>query len=47
MALTTYNRIAVPSFMYGTAWKKGATAKLVQLAVESGFTARYFAQLGR
>ena len=39
MTLTTYNQIAVPSFMYGTAWKKDATAKLVQLAVESGFTA--------
>ncbi len=25
--------------MYGTAWKKEATARLVQLAVESGFTA--------
>jgi len=25
--------------MYGTAWKKDATARLVQLAVESGFTA--------
>jgi len=25
--------------MYGTAWKKGATAKLVQLAVDTGFTA--------
>jgi diketogulonate reductase-like aldo/keto reductase len=39
MALTTYNQVTVPSFMYGTAWKKDATAKLVQLAVESGFTA--------
>ncbi len=39
MALKTYNDIAVPSFMYGTAWKKDATAPLVQLAVESGFTA--------
>ena len=39
MTLTTYNQIAVPSFMYGTAWKKEATAKLVQLAVESGFAA--------
>jgi len=25
--------------MYGTAWKKGATAQLVQLAVAAGFTA--------
>ncbi len=39
MALKTHNDIAVPSFMYGTAWKKDATAPLVQLAVESGFTA--------
>jgi len=39
MALTTYNQVTVPSFMYGTAWKKDATARLVQLAVESGFTA--------
>lgn len=39
MRLTTYNQISVPSFMYGTAWKKDATAPLVQLAVESGFTA--------
>ncbi len=39
MAITTYNQISVPSFMYGTAWKKEATARLVQLAVESGFTA--------
>jgi diketogulonate reductase-like aldo/keto reductase len=39
MPLTTYNHVAVPSFMYGTAWKKEGTARLVQLAVESGFTA--------
>ena len=39
MPLTTYNQIPVPSFMYGTAWKKDATARLVQLAVESGFSA--------
>jgi len=39
MALTTYNKISLPSFMYGTAWKKEATAKLVVLAVETGFTA--------
>ncbi len=37
--MTTYNQVSVPSFMYGTAWKKEATARLVQLAVESGFTA--------
>jgi diketogulonate reductase-like aldo/keto reductase len=39
MAMTTYNQVSVPSFMYGTAWKKEATTRLVQLAVESGFTA--------
>jgi diketogulonate reductase-like aldo/keto reductase len=39
MLLRTYNDVAVPSFMYGTAWKKDATARLVQLAVECGFTA--------
>ncbi|MSP40852.1 MAG: aldo/keto reductase [Deltaproteobacteria bacterium] len=39
MPLITYNQIPVPSFMYGTAWKKEATARLVELAVESGFTA--------
>jgi len=39
MALTAYNQVPVPSFMYGTAWKKEATAQLVQSAVASGFTA--------
>jgi len=39
MAMTTYNQVSVPAFMYGTAWKKEATARLVHLAVESGFTA--------
>jgi diketogulonate reductase-like aldo/keto reductase len=34
---TAYNQIALPSFIYGTAWKKEATARLVQSAVESGF----------
>ncbi|WP_447969639.1 aldo/keto reductase family protein [Nitrospira sp. M1] len=38
-AYTTYNDVAVPSFMYGTAWKKDATAQLVQQAVTSGFRA--------
>src|SRR5438874_133193 len=27
-----------PVFIYGTAWKKGATADLVKLAVRAGFT---------
>lgn len=39
MTLTAYNRVPIPSFMYGTAWKKEATTQLVQLAVASGFTA--------
>ena len=39
MTLTTSNGITVPSFMYGTAWKKDETARLAQLAVESGFQA--------
>jgi diketogulonate reductase-like aldo/keto reductase len=39
MPLTTYNNVPVPSFMYGTAWKKEATAQLVRLAVAAGFTA--------
>ena len=39
MTLTTYNQVDVPSFMYGTAWKKDATSRLVQLAVTSGFKA--------
>jgi diketogulonate reductase-like aldo/keto reductase len=39
MALTAYNGVPIPSFMYGTAWKKEATTELVQLAVASGFTA--------
>jgi diketogulonate reductase-like aldo/keto reductase len=39
MSLNTYNQVALPSFLYGTAWKKDATARLVELAVESGFTA--------
>lgn len=37
--ITAYNDIPVPTFMYGTAWKKDATADLVQLAINSGFTA--------
>lgn len=37
--LTTYNQVEIPSFMYGTAWKKEATARLVQEAVAAGFTA--------
>lgn len=39
MPLTSYNHVSIPSFMYGTAWKKEATTKLVLQAVEAGFTA--------
>jgi diketogulonate reductase-like aldo/keto reductase len=39
MLLTTYNNVPIPSFMYGTAWKKEATTGLVLQAVEAGFTA--------
>ncbi len=39
MTPTSYNQVSIPSFMYGTAWKKEATKGLVELAVESGFTA--------
>ena len=37
--LVAYNQVTVPSFMYGTAWKKETTAQLVQLAVSAGFRA--------
>ncbi len=39
MTLTAYNKVPIPSFMYGTAWKKEATTALVLQAVEAGFTA--------
>ncbi|OGQ79615.1 MAG: xylose reductase [Deltaproteobacteria bacterium RIFCSPLOWO2_12_FULL_60_19] len=39
MTLTAHNHVPLPSFMYGTAWKKEATQQLVELAVASGFTA--------
>ncbi|TFG60853.1 MAG: aldo/keto reductase, partial [Nitrospirales bacterium] len=35
----TYNNVLIPAFMYGTAWKKEQTARLVELAVGSGFRA--------
>ena len=37
--ILTYNDVVMPAFMYGTAWKKDQTARLVELAVDSGFTA--------
>jgi diketogulonate reductase-like aldo/keto reductase len=39
MTLTAYNHVPIPTFMYGTAWKKEATTRLVVQAVEAGFTA--------
>ena len=39
MAMTTYNGVTMPAFMYGTAWKKEATTRLVLDAVGAGFTA--------
>lgn len=39
MPLTTYNNVHAPTFMYGTAWKKETTTRLVLQAVEAGFTA--------
>ncbi len=37
--LLTYNDVKLPAIMYGTAWKKEATARLVELAVQTGFRA--------
>ena len=39
MTLTAYNNVSIPSFMYGTAWKKEATTQLVESAVVAGFAA--------
>jgi diketogulonate reductase-like aldo/keto reductase len=39
MSLAAHNQVSLPSFLYGTAWKKDATAQLVQLAVTCGFRA--------
>src|SRR5688572_4759644 len=39
MPFIAYNHVSIPSFMYGTAWKKAATTQLVQLAVAAGFRA--------
>jgi diketogulonate reductase-like aldo/keto reductase len=37
--MTNNNKIKMPSFVYGTAWKKDATSGLVIKAVSMGFTA--------
>jgi diketogulonate reductase-like aldo/keto reductase len=39
MAITAYNGVAIPALMYGTAWKKEATTRLVLDAVKAGFRA--------
>lgn len=39
MTLKAYNNVPIPSFMYGTAWKKDATTQLVLQAVAAGFMA--------
>ncbi len=39
MALSAYNGVPLPDFMYGTAWKKEETSRLVERAVSAGFTA--------
>lgn len=39
MNVTAYNHVPIPALMYGTAWKKAATAQLVELAVTCGFRA--------
>jgi diketogulonate reductase-like aldo/keto reductase len=37
--MKTSSGIEVPSMMYGTAWKKGETSRLTEMALESGFVA--------
>lgn len=39
VAMTAYNGVTIPAFMYGTAWKKEATTGLVLEAVKAGFSA--------
>ena len=39
MSMTAYNGVTIPGFMYGTAWKKEATTRLVLQAVGAGFRA--------
>lgn len=39
ITFTTSNQVTIPSFIYGTAWKKDATARLVRAAVAAGFRA--------
>lgn len=39
MIMTEPRKTLVPSFIYGTAWKKDATADLVRMAMRTGFRA--------
>ena len=39
MTLSAYNGVPMPTFMYGTAWKKEATTQLVIEAITAGFSA--------
>ena len=39
ITVTTYNKVSMPAFMYGTAWKKDATKDLVLAAAGAGFRA--------
>jgi diketogulonate reductase-like aldo/keto reductase len=39
MTLSTYNGVTMPTLMYGTAWKKEATTRLVIEAITAGFSA--------
>ncbi|RMH05356.1 MAG: aldo/keto reductase [Nitrospirae bacterium] len=39
MVFEAYNHVTIPAFIYGTAWKREATARLVQTAVSLGFRA--------
>lgn len=39
MTTLSFNNMQIPNFMYGTAWKKDATKRLVLQAVDAGFRA--------
>lgn len=39
MTMVTNNGVLIPSIIYGTAWKEDETARLVQVAIESGYRA--------
>ena len=35
--MITINGLAVPAFLYGTAWKEAATTELTEMAIAQGF----------